>query len=202
MSNLRIENLITLDDSGLPKAPSVSQIIDKDILSLYTKDISKDKRMYLKWAGVIYYLADPKSPARQQGLSDKETIKEAIEQFDLPKNFIPDKLMWEIIRKYKSRAVGIAGETLENLYKSMNTVNKLINISHEVLNGELENGVNMENMGTVITHIDNIIKKAKEIPDVMKAISKAKEALHDEEELGISRGGGAVLSSMNADEGI
>ena len=46
----------------------------------------KDKKKYLQECGVIYYLADPRSPAKQQGLNDSEALKEAIIQYDLPKD--------------------------------------------------------------------------------------------------------------------
>ena len=70
---LTIEKLITVDESGMPKAPSVRQLLDKDVLALYSRDNTPDKRRYLGDCGVIYYLGDPKSPVRQQGLSDSES---------------------------------------------------------------------------------------------------------------------------------
>ena len=39
--------------------------------------------MYIKEVGVIYYLGDPKGPCLQEGLSEKEALKKAIENFDL-----------------------------------------------------------------------------------------------------------------------
>lgn len=35
----------------------------------------KDKHKYIAEVGVIYYLGDPKSPAKQQGLSYEESLK-------------------------------------------------------------------------------------------------------------------------------
>ena len=44
MTGLIIENLISVDDTGIPKAPKINQIIDKDVFLLYSRDTSKDKR--------------------------------------------------------------------------------------------------------------------------------------------------------------
>ena len=63
-------------------------------LWLYTRDKSPNKEMYVKEVGVIYYLGDPKGPCLQEGLSEKEALKKAIENFDLPKNYQPDILVW------------------------------------------------------------------------------------------------------------
>ena len=79
---LDIDKLITIDQTGMPKAPNPRQLLDKDILMLYTRDNTPDKRKYIAECGVIYYLGDPKSPCRQRGLSDEESLREAIENFD------------------------------------------------------------------------------------------------------------------------
>ena len=47
MTGLIIENLISVDDTGIPKAPKINQIIDKDVFLLYSRDTSKDKKKYL-----------------------------------------------------------------------------------------------------------------------------------------------------------
>ena len=65
---LTIEKLITIDKSGMPKAPSLRQLIDKDVRELYIRDRTDTKEMYVKECIVIYYLGDPKSPAKQKGL--------------------------------------------------------------------------------------------------------------------------------------
>ena len=66
MTGLIIENLISVDDTGIPKAPKINQIIDKDVFLLYSRDTSKDKKKYLQECGVIYYLSDTRSPAKQK----------------------------------------------------------------------------------------------------------------------------------------
>ena len=97
---LTIDTLITIDDNGMPVPPTTRQLIDKDVRELYRRDKSKDKSGYIKDCIVIYYLGDPKSPARQSGLSDAEALRMAIEQADLGKDYIPDALVLRLIKRY------------------------------------------------------------------------------------------------------
>lgn len=41
--SLLIENIISIDDSGMPKPPTINQLLDKDICLLYARDNTKDK---------------------------------------------------------------------------------------------------------------------------------------------------------------
>lgn len=200
--SLLIENLITVDDTGLPKPPTVQQLLDKDVCLLYARDNTKDKAKYMKEAGVIYYLADPRSPARQQGLTDAECLKEAIENFDLPKDYTPDSLVLKITARYYKIAVGPAGVALENLYRSIHTADIIINKCHDLLTEKLNTGVSQEDIGTIIDNLDRITTRAKQIPDLMKAVATAKENLKEENEQVLARGGKGVTSSMDANNSL
>ena len=94
---LIIDNMLVIDDNGIPKAPSIRQLMDKDVRTLYEQDKTDNKAEYIKQCIVIYYLGDPKSPAKQQGLSDAEALKMAIEQAGLPVSYHPTALMLKII---------------------------------------------------------------------------------------------------------
>lgn len=200
--SLLIENLITVDNTGLPKPPTVQQLLDKDVCLLYARDNTKDKAKYMKEAGVIYYLADPRSPARQQGLTDAECLKEAIENFDLPKDYTPDSLVLKITARYYKIAVGPAGVALENLYRSIHTADIIINKCHDLLTEKLNTGVSQEDIGTIIDNLDRITTRAKQIPDLMKAVATAKENLKEENEQVLARGGKGVTSSMDANNSL
>lgn len=199
MNQLTIENLISVDETGMPKAPKINQIIDKDVFLLYSRDTSKDKRKYLQECGVIYYLADPRSPAKQQGLNDNESLKEAIEQFDLPKDYRPDVLVSKLIVRYYNNAVGPAGIAIENLLRALHTASIVANKCNELLSEKLSNGVTDQDIPSIITTINNLSSQIKEIPNLQKALNTAKDNLRYEEEQTIARGGGTVLSSMRAE---
>ena len=68
MSNIVLEKLLTIDETGVVKAPTIRQLQDKDVLMLWSRDTSKNKTRYISEAGVIYYIGDLKSPAKQQCL--------------------------------------------------------------------------------------------------------------------------------------
>ena len=112
-TKLDIDTLLTIDDTGMPVAPSsVRELIDKDVRELYNRDRTKDKKKYIQECIVIYYLGDPKSPAQQAGLSEVESLKMAIEQADLPSSYIPDPLVIKLYEKYYDQNIGEAGRTV------------------------------------------------------------------------------------------
>ncbi|MBP3201336.1 MAG: hypothetical protein J6M39_06795 [Lachnospiraceae bacterium] len=197
---ITIEKLITVDESGMPKAPSVRQLLDKDVLSLYSRDNTPDKRRYIAECGVIYYLGDPKSPARQKGLSDAECLKEAIENFNLNSDYKPDDLVLRIVHKYYEQNITKAGVTIENLQRALHLTDLVCNKVLDVLNTKLRSGILEADIPTLMTSIDGVTKRIEDIPKLSKALTQAYENLRDEEESQTARGGVAILSSMDADE--
>lgn len=195
-----IEKLISVDDTGMPKAPSITQLFDKDIRELYLRDETMDKSIYIKEVGVIYYLGDPKSPVRQQGLSDEECLKEAIKNFDLPENYKPDGLMNKIIERYYNQCITVAGRAIENIYRTLHVCELATTKVLELLNQKLKGDITNDDIGIILTLIDNTTKRAKDMPDTMKALSSAYENLRNEEETQLARGGAKILSSMDAEQ--
>lgn len=110
MNGLELDWMLTIDETGMPKAPTLKQLLDRDVSLLYTRDKSPNKEMYVKEVGVIYYLGDPKGPCLQEGLSEKEALKKAIENFDLPKiinliflfgNLLKDIIIKKLVQVWK-----------------------------------------------------------------------------------------------------
>lgn len=200
MSNLNIDSLLTIDDTGMPQAPSIRQLVDKDIALLWQRDTTKDKRNYIAQCGIIYYLGDPKSPARQQGLSDREALDMAIEQFDLPKDYLPDALVKKLIDKYYKQNITEAGIAIENLNKSIHLISLAANKINDLLNKKLTQNITEEDIPGVLVLIDSVSKKISEVPNLVKALGVAYENLRTEEETKMARGGVVISSSMNADD--
>lgn len=197
--NLIIDSLITIDDNGMPVAPSVRQLIDRDIRELYNRDKTKDKTKYIQECMVIYYLGDPKSPARQAGLSDPEALKMAIEQADLPKDYIPDMLVIRLIKRYYEENITEAGRAVENILQGIHNINLSISTLNSLLNQKLNTTVNLEDVDTIIGLISAVNAQSKELPAMIKRLEDAKENLMYEKETELSRGGGIVSSSMDAE---
>lgn len=200
IDSLNIDKMLTIDETGMPKPPNIRQLQDKDVLTLYSRDNTTDKRKYISEVGVIYYLGDPKSPARQQGLSDAEALKMAIENFNLPKDYYPDVLVKRLIDKYYTSNITEAGVALEALHKSIHLVSIAATKINELLNKKLSGPLSDEEMIATLSLMDNVNKKVVEIPALTKALSVAYDNLRNEQEAQLARGGQQILSSMNADE--
>ena len=199
---LTIDSLLVIDDNGMPKPPTLRQLIDKDIRELFTRDKTPDKKKYIADAIVIYYLGDPKSPARQAGLSDPEALKMAIEQAGLENNYIPDKLVLRLITRYYDENITEAGKVVENILKGIHNINLSIDVINNLLNEKLNSQITLEEVPNIMTLIDSVNKKASELPSLLKKLEEAKQNLMYEKETELSRGGGTVLSSMDAEDYI
>lgn len=198
-AKLDINQLITIDDNGMPVPPNTAQLLDRDIRELYRRDKSKDKQNYIKECIVIYYLGDPKSPARQAGLSDAEALKMAIEQADLKEDYIPDVLVLRLIKRYYDENIGEAGRTVENILKGIHNINLSIDKINQLLNEKLNTTSDLETITLVLGLVDQVNKKAGEMPSLIKKLEEAKQNLLYEKETELSRGGNIVSSSMDAD---
>lgn len=197
---LNIEKLIVIDNTGMPKAPTIRQLVDADVRALYSRDSSPNKEKYIQECIVIYYLGDPKSPARQSGLTDKEALVMAIEQAGLKSNYIPDKLVLKLIKKYYAQNITEAGLVVENLQQSIHNIGLSIKVLNKLLNEKLQSSITVEDATNIISIIDQLNKKAGDIPSIVKKLEEAKQNLLYETETNMARGGSKVTSSMNADD--
>lgn len=196
---LIIDSLITIDDNGMPTAPNLRQLLDKDVRELYQRDKTKDKSKYIQECVVIYYLGDPKSPARQSGLSEPEALKMAIQQADLPKDYIPDSLVIRLIKRYYDENITEAGRVVENILQGLHNINLSISTINSLLNQKLNSTVTLEDVDTIMGLINGVNAQSKELPALIKRLEDAKENLMYEKENEVSRGGGIVTSSMDAE---
>ena len=197
---VNIDKMLTIDETGMPQAPTLRQILDKDVALLWQRDTTKDKRKYIAEAGVIYYLGDPKSPAKQQGLTDAEALQMAIDNFNLPKDYQIDPLVRKLIDKYYTQNITEAGVALEVLHKSIHLVSLAATKINDILNKKLSDAISDEDITSILTMMDSVSKRVVEIPALTKALGVAYENLRNEEEEQLARGGKQILSSMDADE--
>lgn len=196
MKGLDLDWMLTIDDTGMPQAPNIKQLLDRDVALLWARDKTTDKTQYIKEVGVIYYLGDPKGPCLQEGLSEKESLKRAIENFDLPKDYQPDTLVWKLIKRYYNQRVGAAMENVIVLKKGLHNNTLVASKLNELLNEQLSQGASLETVGAVISLMDSLNKKVSEMPALLKALQQAEENLLFEQEQTAGRGGETILSSM------
>ena len=196
MKGLDLDWMLTIDETGMPQAPNMKQLLDKDVAILWTRDKSPDKIQYIKEVGVIYYLGDPKGPCLQEGLSEKESLKRAIENFDLPKDYQPDTLVWKLIKKYYNQRVGAAMENVIVLKKGLHNNTLAASKLNELLNEKLNEGASLETAASIISLMDSLNKKVSDMPGLLKALQQAEENLLFEQESTAGRGGETISSSM------
>lgn len=201
MKTVTIDSLLVVDDTGMPKAPEIRQLLDRDIRTLYSRDKSPDKKQYMAEAIVIYQLGDPKSPARQSGLSEREALQYAIEQAGLDKGYIPDSLVLRLIKRYEDENLTEAGRVVENILRTIHNVNLLISHLNKYFNDQLAKPtLSGEELSVMFANIAAVKKEAGDIPSILKKLEEAKQNLMYEQETELSRGGNAVLSSMDAED--
>ena len=196
MKGLDLDWMLTIDETGMPKAPTIKQLLDRDVALLWTRDKTPDKIQYIKEVGVIYYLGDPKGPCLQEGLSEKESLRRAIENFDLPKDYQPDTLVWKLIKKYYNQRVGAAMENVIVLKKGLHNNTLAASKLNELLNEKLNEGASLETAASIIALMDSLNKKVSDMPGLLKALQQAEENLLFEQESTAGRGGETISSSM------
>lgn len=192
--------MLVVDDTGMPVPPTTRQLLDRDIRMLYTRDKSKDKKQYIAECIVIYQLGDPKSPARQSGLSEREALKYAIEQAGLDNSYIPDQLVLKLIKRYYNENITEAGRVVENILQTIHNINLGISQINKFLNDKLNSNLDGDAIAVILNLVDNVKKQAGDIPSILKKLEEAKQNLLYEQQTELSRGGGAVLSSMDAED--
>ena len=201
MKTITIDSLFVIDDTGMPKPPGVAQLLDRDIRTLYSRDKSPDKKQYIAEAIVIYQLGDPKSPARQSGLSEREALQYAINQAGLEKNYIPDSLVLRLIKRYYEENITEAGRVVENILQTIHNINLVISHINRYLNDQLAKPtLSGEELSVIMANIAAVKKEAGDIPSILKKLEEAKQNLMYEQETELSRGGNQVLSSMDAED--
>ena len=200
MKTITIDSMLVVDDTGMPVPPTIKQLLDRDIRMLYTRDKSKDKKQYIAECIVIYQLGDPKSPARQSGLSEREALKYAIEQAGLNSDYIPDNLVLKLIKRYYDENITEAGRVVENILQTIHNINLGISQINRFLNEKLASPLDGDTIGTILGLVDNVKKQAGDIPSILKKLEESKQNLLYEQQTELSRGGTAVLSSMDAED--
>ena len=200
MKTITIDSMLVVDDTGMPVPPTIRQLLDRDIRTLYTRDKSKDKKQYIAECIIIYQLGDPKSPARQSGLSEREALKYAIEQAGLNNDYIPDQLVLKLIKRYYDENITEAGRVVENILQTIHNINLGISQINRFLNEKLASPLDGDTIGTILGLVDNVKKQAGDIPSILKKLEESKQNLLYEQQTELSRGGTAVLSSMDAED--
>ena len=127
---------------------------------------------------------------------EKEALKKAIENFDLPKNYQPDILVWKLIKRYYNQKAGAGMEAVLNIKRGIHNVALAASKLNELLNDKLSDGASLEDVPVVIGYMKQINDLANQFPNTIKALNVAEENLLYEQENVAGRGGVEITSSM------
>lgn len=202
---LDLAGMISIDEQGIPYAPNVYQIQDRQVRELYLRDTgspddpdSSLKLRYLREAGVVYYLGDPKSPPNQMGKSRPEALKDAKTNYGLPDDWEPDALILALADRYHKDKIGVAGEAVEALNRGLHNVVLAANIINEQLSLKMQAGLQSEDALTFIDYSTKLNNLINGIPNQIKALTEARQSLTLELEQKKARGGQVVTTSMSS----
>lgn len=178
-------------------------ILNRDKGSNGDSDGRKKKFAY-KELGAVYWLGDFRSPGRMKGYEGKELIEDAIRNFELPENWVPDKTVNDLIKMYEAHVNGgVAGEVLTEIVSTFNLILQTVKkiraklqeklLAPNITDAELKDSIALQNQ---------LLTIAAEIPKKIKDIALAKEMLKriESEEAEIGRGDVTITSSMRVDK--
>lgn len=196
--NWDIPSLLSIDIDGSVKFPDIRQLLDKDMKTLYIKDKSENKEMFMKELGVVYYLGDPKSPANERGFQFKEALELAVTNFNLPKDYEPSALIFKLVDKLFESKITEAGRAILALKKTLHLELVMAEKMQTILSDLLSQGITAEDMSRIADQAKTINEMINRIPDSVKALDKAYENLIKEKEDNLARGQVKIVSSMDS----
>lgn len=194
---LDITRMLAVNEQGIPFAPNIRQIQDKDVRELYIRDKTPTKSRYIQEVGVIYYVADPKSPPNQMGYSRPETLVVAKSNYGLDANWEPDELINRIIDKYK-KGWTPAEEALNSASRALHNANLAANFISEQLSIKMHGGLKDEDTLVVIDYINKLSTIINLLPNQLKTLNEAKQAVMLDNQQRKARGGKTITTSMLA----
>lgn len=196
---LDITKMLAVNDQGIPYAPNLYQIQNKDVRELYIRDTSSNKLRYIKEAGVIFYIADPKSPPNQMGYSYPEALAAAKANYGLDPNWECDDLILRIINEYK-KGWSPAEESLNSVSRALHNANLAANFISEQLSIKINSGIQAEDTLVVIDYINKLTAIINLLPNQLKTINEAKQAVLLDNQQRKARGGKTITTSMLASD--
>lgn len=178
----------------------------KEVKEILVRDRGSDgdsdgrKKLFAyKELGAVYWMADYRSPGRMRGYEGKDLINDAIRNYDLPVDWMPDDVVLSLIELYKYNSDGgIAAEALTEISSTLNIMVRTIRVIRERLNTKLgSTGLTEADLQGLIALQNELLELATQIPKKIKEIAIAKEMLRQEEDnKEMGRGNKPILSSM------
>lgn len=160
----------------------------------------RDKKFAYKELGMVYWMADYRSPGRMNGYEGDDLIKDGIKNYNLPEDWKPDKIVNDLITIYETHTNGgVAAQTLSEIMATFRLMLNTTKFIRERLRTKLlVVTITDAELKDLIALQTALLTLASDIPKKIKDIEIAKEMLRhiEDEEVEMGRGDVQITSSM------
>ena len=154
------------------------------------RDKTKAKTKAQAELAFVYFFADLKSDF-QTTLHERERIAEITEVLELPKGWLPDKVVMEAVKFYRKRSKTISSQLLEDSRTGASKVSKFLKDVDLAL---------VDNNNKPIYDAKKVAETIKALPAIIEAIDDIEKIVTSQQELNKSNHRGSQEKGMFEDE--
>jgi hypothetical protein len=197
------DGVLTLYKDEIALYPELNSILVRDKGSVGDSDGRKKLQAWKEFM-YLYMICDYYSYPNQKGLTEREAHMYGIKEAELPKDWIPDKVILDAMDFYVEANESVARELNKELVASFKNssrvVKKLRNETEALL---AKPSLTAVEVGQLTDMQNTLLDIAVKLPKNLKALQESADLIKKEEQEGeIGRGGDMVLDSQDPDKAI
>ena len=185
--------------------PLARKILSRDRGGKYPQDKDGRLKMYaFKEFTYIYHMCDFAAFPSQHGLTPSESHKYAVENSGLSSDYEPDEVVVAFMQQYLREHLSQAKHSIKTLNRVFSMGDRLIEKIEANLNATLSLAtLTREQISELLSYQKQLLELATSIPQHVKKLREAMNALEEEEKLQqVVRGGEIMSDSMNPNNDI
>lgn len=169
----------------------------REFSNLLNRDKSKDKHIAFNEFKYIYFVSDYASPYIKNGLDGKHLHNKALENVDIDINN-NDELLLNAISKYKELQDSLELRIYQNLIKTFNVTDKVIDKIRKDIEAKLEEESNETNVTSLVNLLRTLLTLSQDIPDKLESLKKCEDLIKKQQEaINLGRGNTKITNSMD-----
>jgi hypothetical protein len=205
---LRFDDMFKVEDGiAVPKSSKETTIPEIREIIIRSKGIPGDadgrkKHHAYKELLAVYYIADPRSQARKQGLSNNELLAYTKERCGLEPDWYPDDVVMRCIQMYANEIKNeISMKTLDDLWDSFKLADELILKMKAELQIEIKNqGISLARLNELSDSFTSLLTLSTKITAELEKLTTVKtNVAAAERKMQLGRGNQVVTSSMRVE---
>ena len=186
-----VDNVVELDKEEVRLYRPLARLLARDKGS--PGDVNGAKKYYaFKEFKYLYFVCSNDAYPRLKGLSEKETHRFALEQAELPDNYLPDIIMQEAMDFFVDSNSSPAQEYITELLATINNSTKIVRFLRTKIDNvlsELETNFDDKKVSEIYSLQRDLLNMSSDIPKVVRGLGEALENLKKEE----SKSSGEVM---------